>query len=205
VEAIAMGSLLEELARREAAARERIEELREQIAGLERRVEAEEERLSRLVIARETVEEILGDAAALAEEPVHVVGGPVGGAADARGGGEDGQRSVLGVVTVPPWELGTKVSVLPQAYRDAVEVLLDAGGAMRVGRVLGVMGVADSAAKREGLRSKLKRLVERGWLEQVEAGLFAVRQEVARDLAASAAGGPSRALSRSGTVSSPSG
>jgi chromosome segregation ATPase len=54
---VAMGSLLEELARRETEARRRIEEIREQIAGLESRLEAEEDRLSRLMITRETVEE----------------------------------------------------------------------------------------------------------------------------------------------------
>ncbi len=36
-----MGSLLDELARREAEVRQRIEEVREQIAGLELRLEAE--------------------------------------------------------------------------------------------------------------------------------------------------------------------
>jgi hypothetical protein len=67
VEAIAMGSLLDELARREAAARQRIEEIREEMAGLEAGLEAEEDRLSRLVIARETVEEILGEGSAVVE------------------------------------------------------------------------------------------------------------------------------------------
>ncbi|MGW4958226.1 hypothetical protein ACWEPL_13455 [Nonomuraea sp. NPDC004186] len=56
VEAIAMGSLQEELARREAAARERVARLRQELA-------AAEEMLSRLVITRETVEEILGESA----------------------------------------------------------------------------------------------------------------------------------------------
>ncbi|MBF8190689.1 hypothetical protein ITP53_34255 [Nonomuraea sp. K274] len=55
-----MGSLLEELARREAMARQRLEEIREQITALESRLEAEQGRLSRLVITRETVEEVLG-------------------------------------------------------------------------------------------------------------------------------------------------
>lgn len=58
-----VGSLLEELARREAVARQQIAEIREQIAALESRLEDEHDRLSRLVITRETVEEILGEAA----------------------------------------------------------------------------------------------------------------------------------------------
>ncbi|NVI86328.1 hypothetical protein, partial [Actinomadura sp. BRA 177] len=66
-----MGSLLDELARREAEVRQRIEEVREQIAGLELRLEAEEDQLSRLLITRETVQEILGGAAS----PVPVLAG----------------------------------------------------------------------------------------------------------------------------------
>ncbi|MDP4510269.1 hypothetical protein [Nonomuraea turcica] len=50
-----MGSLLEEPARREAAAREWGEAIGEQIERLHERLAAEEEGLSRLVIARETV------------------------------------------------------------------------------------------------------------------------------------------------------
>jgi hypothetical protein len=47
-----MGSWIEELERREAAARERAEGLRRQIAELSERLAAEEERLSRLEITR---------------------------------------------------------------------------------------------------------------------------------------------------------
>ncbi|NUT42420.1 MAG: hypothetical protein HOV86_20770 [Thermoactinospora sp.] len=54
-----MGSLLEELARRQAEARQRIEELGRQLAEVRTRLEAEQERLSRLLIASEVVEEIL--------------------------------------------------------------------------------------------------------------------------------------------------
>jgi hypothetical protein len=64
-----MGSLLEELARREVAVRQRIEEIGERIAELNGLLEAEEDRLARLVITRETVEEILGEAAQVVEEP----------------------------------------------------------------------------------------------------------------------------------------
>jgi hypothetical protein len=53
------GSLIDELRRREAAAREEAEELRAGIAQLAERLARLEERLSRLVIARETVEEAL--------------------------------------------------------------------------------------------------------------------------------------------------
>jgi hypothetical protein len=167
-----MGSLLEELARREAAARRRIEGLREQIAELTERLGSEEGRLSRLVITRETVEEILGEAVRLVEEPADE--DEPGDAAD-----QEPEAVRLGVVTVPRWRPGMGTQVLPQAYRDAVEILVDAGEAMRAGQILAAMGQSDSASKREGLRSKLKRLVERGWLEGAEAGLFTVTEQVA--------------------------
>ncbi|MEV4362710.1 hypothetical protein [Nonomuraea sp. NPDC049625] len=169
-----MGSLLEELARREAAARRRIEGLRQQISELTERLGAEEDRLSRLVVTRETVEEILGEAASLVEEPEEE-----GGSADAAGT-EEGPPEVvrLGVVTVPRWRSGMGTKVLPQAYRDAVEILVDGGGPMRAGQLLVAMGLQDAASTREGLWSKLKRLVERGWLEEVGAGLFMVTEQV---------------------------
>jgi cell division septum initiation protein DivIVA len=59
-----MGSLVDELHRREAAAREEAEELRGRIAELAERLAGVEERLSRLVIARETVDEVLSEAGA---------------------------------------------------------------------------------------------------------------------------------------------
>ena len=54
-----MGSLIDELQRREAAARAEAEELRGRIAELAERLAGVEERLSRLVIAREMVDEVL--------------------------------------------------------------------------------------------------------------------------------------------------
>jgi hypothetical protein len=195
VEAIAMGSLLEELARREAAVRQRIEEIRERIVELNGLLEVEEDLLSRLVITRETVEEILGEAARL-----------VGESADEAGSVEVvqavGGAGPLGVVTVPPWRRGMTASVLPAAYRDAVEILADAAEAMRAGRIATAMGLADSAAKREGLRSKLKRLVERGWVCEDGPGLFALAEPVAREMAGQAA---EPVEGEGGIVSSPAG
>ena len=57
-----MGSLIEELQRREAEARQEVDELRGEIARLNDRLARAEEALSRLEITRETVTEILGGA-----------------------------------------------------------------------------------------------------------------------------------------------
>ena len=66
-----MGPLIDELQRREAAARGEAEDLRGRIEQLTERLAQVEERLSRLVIARETVDELLGETgAAAAVQPV---------------------------------------------------------------------------------------------------------------------------------------
>jgi hypothetical protein len=178
VEAIAMGSLLEELARREAAARKGIEEIREQIERLQENLTAEEQALSRLVVTRETVREILGGAAS-ERPPSDVDAGGVDGpegasAAEAVTSG----GSPIGMVTVPAWRPGTDASVLPQAYRDVLEVLVDAGQPLRARQLVVLLGLSAEAAKVEGLRSKLKRLVTRGWLTEDSPGMFAVTKQI---------------------------
>jgi hypothetical protein len=175
-----MGSLLEELARREAAARERAEVIREQIEQLRERLAAEEELVSRLVITRETVAEILGGAIGPAEQPPGgvAVEGP-DGVDEVEVVASDASASPIGVMTVPRWRAGMSVSVLPRAYQDVLEVLVDSGGAMRAGQIVAALGLPVGAAKVEGTRSKLKRMVERGWLTEDSPGLFSVTEQVA--------------------------
>jgi hypothetical protein len=55
---------------------------------------------------------------------------------------------------------------------------------MRAGQIAAAVGLEDSAAKREGLRSKLERLVERGWAVEDGPGLFTLAVRLARELAA---------------------
>ena len=82
-----MGSLVEELQRREAAARQEADELRGEIARLTERLARAEERLARLEITRETVAEILGGAG---------TGGPPGGGTGGGAGGGGGICRVPG-------------------------------------------------------------------------------------------------------------
>jgi hypothetical protein len=99
---------LDELERREAAARAEAEELRGRIAELTERLAGAEERLARLVITRETVNEVLAAAGPeaspvpTAEQPVRAVPAV------------PGRSPVIGVVKVPPWRAGLDVSVLPR-------------------------------------------------------------------------------------------
>jgi hypothetical protein len=96
-----MGSLIDELKRREAAAGEEAGELRARIAQLAERLARVEERLSRLVIARETVDEVLNEAGVEAP-PAAVM--PEGTAPS-----RSGHLSAVGVLAVPPWREGLDV------------------------------------------------------------------------------------------------
>ena len=154
-----MGSLFDELERREAAARAEAEELRGQIAE---RLAVAEERLARLVITRETVEDVLA-APVRDASPGPAAGQPAG----------SGRPPVIGVVKVPPWRPGLDVSVLPRDYRDLLEVTEDAGRPVRAAQIAAAAGLSTERGKVETLRGKLRRLVERGWLaEDAGPGLF---------------------------------
>ena len=157
-----MGSLIEELRRREAAARAEADRLRTRIEELSGDLARAEEQASRLSIAREEVTFVLeGPAAA---------GLPAG--QDGRRAGETRPGSPIGAVTVPSWQEGPDASVLPQSYQDLLEVAADAGRPLRAGEFAAAAGLATDKAKVEGLRPKLKLLAARGWLAGVAGGLF---------------------------------
>ncbi|MCX4564571.1 hypothetical protein OHA02_51690 [Streptomyces phaeochromogenes] len=170
----AMVSWLEELDRRESAAREEIAELRDQIEELARRLAEREDVLSRLQITRETMTEILSG-----DETVSVAG------AEADAGEEEMEEhrlpagSPVGVRLVPHWTPELAVEVLPGSYRDVVEVLQDAVHPMRAHHLCAALGLSTDKSKVEGFRAKLKRLVERGWLVEEEPGLFTLCQGLA--------------------------
>jgi len=174
-----MASLIEELQRREAAARHEVDELRGEIARLNERLARAEERLSRLEITRETVAEILAgvgtDEATAGREVEPVAADPAPVSSRLAGG------SPIGVVTVPPWRPGLAQSVLPPSYRDLLEVLTDAGRPLRAGSIAAAAGLSTDKSTVEGLRSKLKRLAERGWLAEDGPGLFTLPRRDAPD------------------------
>ncbi|MFF0018733.1 hypothetical protein [Streptomyces sp. NPDC005374] len=163
----AMASWLEELDRREAAAREEIAELRDRNGELSRRLAGREEVLSRLEITRETMTEILSGNETVTVAAVQ---------ADSDGAGVEEYRSPagspVGVRLVPQWTPGLGMDVLPGSYRDIVEVLQDAVHPMRAHHLCAALGLSTDKSKVEGFRSKLKRLVERGWLTEEGPGLF---------------------------------
>ncbi|WP_020124879.1 hypothetical protein [Streptomyces canus] len=163
-----MVSLIEELEAREAAARVRVEELEAEIVELTARLVGEREVWSRLRVTRETVAQVLAELSGqdvaetaslrepvAAEEPVEPV------------------VRVVGAVMVPHWREGLTTDVLPDVYRDIVEVIADASGPMQAKQMLPRIGLPAVTAKIEGTRGKLKRLVERGWLIEDQPGRFA--------------------------------
>ena len=157
-----MGSLTEELKRREAAARAEADRLRARIEELSEDLASAEEQVTRLAIAREEVTRVLEESPA-AEPPAGQGGGPAAASRPA---------SPIGAVTVPPRQESPDASVLPRVYRDLLDVAADAGRPLRAGELAAAAGLPTEKAKVEGLRSKLKLLAARGWLAGVPGGLF---------------------------------
>ncbi|MBT2546648.1 hypothetical protein J7E99_39880 [Streptomyces sp. ISL-44] len=150
------------LEEREAAARVRLEGLREEAARLAEVLEAAEIELDRRVIAREELVEALAVSAAgttaMTEAEQETACSPVPGS------------------TVPPWRDGLPVTVLAPDYQlilDVLEERRSAGrGPAKAKEIAVGLGLETTPAKVEGVRSKARRLAERGWLMQETSGMF---------------------------------
>ncbi|MFC8246275.1 hypothetical protein [Streptomyces chartreusis] len=160
-----MVSLPEELQAREAAARQRMEELQAEAAELAVRLERARADLSRWEITRETVVQVLAELSA-AEAVPEVV------ARDASDPKDAPAPHGIGVMAVPPWREGLVAGVLPDVYRDIVEIVADAPGPLQAKQIVPRIRLEATTAKIEGTRGKLKRLVERGWLDEDTPGRF---------------------------------
>jgi hypothetical protein len=147
---------MEALEARRAEALGEAERLREQIAGLSEELSRAEERLSRLQIARETVEEVL--AAPSSPEP---------GTDAGEGAGEVAAAMVKA-------EAELDVTVMSPEYREIIALFATSGAAMRCKEVCRHLDLGTEPRHVEGMRSKLKRLVERGILAEPSSGLFKV-------------------------------
>ena len=159
-----MASVLGMLEERETAARVRVEGLREEAARLAEVLEAAEIELDRRVIAREELVEAL---AASAVESTAVAGV------------EAEQEAVPAPVPgsiVPPWRDGLPVTVLAPDYQRILGVLDErqpsGQGPLKAREIAVGLGLRTTPAKVEGVRSKARRLAERGWLVQEASGAF---------------------------------
>lgn len=146
----------------------RAEELKAQIAVLAGQLAEVEQDLSRLAVTRTTIGELLAQTPASWNESAKAVDGD----------GEDEDAPVRAAMagpyqTVPVRAPGLDEQVLPLAYRDVVEVIAYARRALRAKEISTALGLGEEPRHVEGMRSKLKRLVERGWLVEAEPGQFA--------------------------------
>jgi hypothetical protein len=155
-------SWLAALESKESAARSRAGELREQIARLSETLTLVETELSRLQITRETMTEVLADG------PGPAASVPV----------PDVESAVVPLAELVPVLLAAEASgdttVTSEAYRRILVVFVQAPGPLRCKDVCVGVGLGTAANHIEGMRSKLKRLVERGILLEAESGLFAL-------------------------------
>ncbi|MEV7427960.1 hypothetical protein [Streptomyces sp. NPDC091212] len=163
-----MASVLGMLEERETAARVRVEGLREEVARLAELLEAAEIELDRRVIAREELVEAL---AASAAETTAVTGTEAGAE-------EEAVLSLAPVPgsTVPPWREGLPVTVLAPDYQRILGVLEQqrstGHGPLRAEEIAVELGLDATPAKVEGVRSKARRLAERGRLLLEASGAF---------------------------------
>ncbi|QNE76953.1 hypothetical protein F0344_22125 [Streptomyces finlayi] len=156
--------LLEE---RERAARQRVELLREEAERVLAALREAEAFWERKVVALEEVDD------ALAVGPESVAGGGVEV--------EDvlSAPPVVAGSVVPQWREGLSVSALTPDYQRIIGVLAgrEADGAdgdrsMICREIAAGLGLELVPAKVEGVRSKAKKMVARGWLIEVRAGRF---------------------------------
>jgi hypothetical protein len=160
-----MASVMGLLEARETAALVRVDELREEAERVLAELREAEAVLERRAIALAELAEALAAPEPQAAEP------PEAGPAPAK-------APVAGSM-VPTWREGFDVGVLAPDYQRLVGVLEEAGGAgLRAKDLAGQLGLKLTPAKVEGVRSKVKRLVERGWLAEERPGVFTPRQPV---------------------------
>ncbi|WP_405021347.1 hypothetical protein OHV05_34990 [Kitasatospora sp. NBC_00070] len=159
-----MASVMGLLEVRETAARVRVEELRAEVDRVLAELADAQAVLERRTIACAELAEALAGPGV--EEPVRPVSVPVVVKVPVAGSG------------VPVWREGLSMDVLALDYRRLVGVLeAEPGGAgLRAGELAGRLGLARVPAKVEGVRSKAKRLVERGWWAEERPGVFTPRR-----------------------------
>ncbi|MCX5098062.1 hypothetical protein [Streptomyces sp. NBC_00439] len=159
-----MASILGLLEVRESAARERVEDLREAAARAAAALEAAEIELDRRVIAREELVEALAASAA-----------GTTALTEAETEAESVPASVpLPGTTVPSWREGLPATALSPDYQRILGMLADRPGRepVKAKEIAVMLGLEPTPAKVEGVRSKARRLAERGWLVHEASGMF---------------------------------
>lgn len=156
-----MASVLGRLEERERAARKRVEELQAEL-------EAAQSEWDEWLIARRRVGEVWdGDGAA----------GQDGEAGKTPDGSEAAASAARPGSVVPPWRKGLSVEVLAPEYQQVMGLLAErratGGQPLNCREITALLGLEVVAAKTEGVRCRLKRLVARGWAHEPVPGRFA--------------------------------
>ncbi|MGW7067071.1 hypothetical protein ACWGII_18625 [Streptomyces sp. NPDC054855] len=120
-----------------------METLVAELARLTAPLEDEREAWSRLRIARETVAEVIMDLDGSGATA------PVAGGAEPENPVHPGVR-VVGAITVPHWRQGLSAAVLPDVYRDIIEVLTDAAKPMQAKQIVPRIGLPAVTGRIEG-------------------------------------------------------
>ncbi|NUK22773.1 hypothetical protein [Streptomyces lunaelactis] len=157
-----MPSVLGLLEAKESAAREAVERAREEAARIAAVLEEAERVLERLVIAREAVVEVLAEPGGRAVDVVKeaVVAAAVTGSPVPRQSGQLAR------------------AVLAPEYQRVISVLETEAAAgrdkVRARELAAALGLEAVPAKIEGVRSRAKRLAERGWIARHQSGEFSI-------------------------------
>ncbi|MFG2794642.1 hypothetical protein [Streptomyces sp. NPDC048419] len=116
----------------------------------------EREVWTRLRVTRETVAQVLAELSGQDVAGTAPLQEPVAPQTQV----ERGVR-VVGAIMVPHWREGLSTDVLPDVYRDIVEVIADASSPMQAKQIVPRIGLPAVTAKIEGTRGKLKQLYVR--------------------------------------------
>ena len=150
----------------EVAARARVDRLQGELDRLAGELSAAREALSHVEITRATLSAVFASQPSAANS-VGVTGAAVPAA--------DGAIVVDRSQRVPVWRGGLTAEALPDYYQPLFTRLLESSEPVRCQQMAAALGFDPVPKKIEGVRSKLKRLVERGWAVESAPGLFAVR------------------------------
>jgi hypothetical protein len=77
-----------------------------------------------------------------------------------------------GMRLIPDRGPGMSTDVLPDDYQAIMKVVADASEPAQAGQVSEALGKSTLPGQVEGVRAKLKRLAERGWLHRTPGGRF---------------------------------
>lgn len=150
----------------EVAARARVDRLQGELDRLAEELSAAREALSHVEITRATL------TAVAASQPSATPAPGVTGAVESTAAG---MTAVDRSQKVPVWRTGLTAEALPDYYRPLFTQLIESSEPLRCQQMATALGFDLVPKKIEGVRSKLKRLVERGWAVEAGPGLFAVR------------------------------